>query len=304
MIRENGIKAIASIMRVTPSVRGKHRLGKLLERYVLGPDKWKKPACIIPMKAGYKMHVDVRSATNNGSFWTGNYDTELITKLCNLFEENWTVLDIGGNIGYYTVPFARKLKQLNGKLLTFEPVSTNFKALNQNIELNDVQGIVSAYKMALGNEEGTITMNITEEGDSSNAYIANDNITSVRTFRSEQAPMHRLDDFIKSHPIQGCDFIKVDIEGAEIFLFQGAPELLAKYKPVVYGEFNPYFMSRFGFTFLDVWKLFSIHGYECYQQQGKSPWFKAATPAERTANVLLIPPGYDKKKLEGLLLNQ
>ena len=303
MIRENGIKAIASIMRAIPSVRGKHRLGKLMERYVLNSRKWEKPVCVIPMKAGYKMQVDARSSTNNGSFWTGNYDTDLISKLCDLFEKNWTVLDIGGNIGYYTVPFAKTLKQLNGKLMAFEPVSSNFKALNYNIELNKVQDSVSTFKVALGNEEGSITMNITEEGDSSNAYVANENITAIRTFRSEQAPMHRIDNFIKSHPIQRCDFIKVDIEGAEIFLFQGAPELLAKYKPVVYGEFNPYFLSRFGFSFHDVWKLFSIYGYECYQQQGKSSWFKAVTPADKTCNVLLIPPGFDKRKLEGLLLN-
>lgn len=298
------LKYSSFVLRKLPHFRGKHKLGKLFEKIILPFRTWKKSVVVIRMKNGLLMQIDAKSKTHNGAFWTGEYDDSIIKKLSALFDQNWIVLDVGGNIGYYAVAFARELKRLNGILYVFEPVKQNFITLRSNLLLNDLGNNSFTFPLALGNERGSIDVNITEEGETSNAYIVKGNFKVGESTRSEKVVIERLDDFANSNGITGCDFIKIDIEGAEIFFMQGGVKFIEKFRPIIYGEFNSYFLKRFGYTFLDVWGIIENLGYDCYVQEDRKALFTFAIPNEDSENLLLVPKEYQKEKIRHLIKNR
>jgi hypothetical protein len=80
------------------------------------------------------------------------------------------------------------------------------------------------------------------------------------------ATMVRLDDWAKSERIERCDFIKIDIEGAELLAFRGGIETLRKCRPIILGEFSPYWMAQIGQSFADVAAFFNVLDY-CYYRE-------------------------------------
>ncbi len=62
----------------------------------------------------------------------------------------------------------------------------------------------------------------------------------------------------------GVDFIKCDVEGSELFVYQGGLETLKKYKPVVFSEMLRKWSAKFGYHPNDIIALFKNIGYQCY----------------------------------------
>jgi FkbM family methyltransferase len=292
-MQEQLLKVFAATLRSLPQFRGKYRLGMMLQNRLMGNRTYRKPQVVVKMKEGFKMPIDVRSDMDFSAFWTAKYDTELINKFCSLFQEGWTVLDIGSNIGYYSIPFARKMEQLQGHVYSFEPLSTNFDALNQAIALNACQAI-STYKIGIGQEKGTLGIALTEKGATGNAVLTNEVLIKERGFEPiESVAIEALDDFYVEQNIQSCDFIKVDIEGAEIYFLRGAKQTIEKYRPIIYGEFNAYFMEKNGESFREAWDYFTGIDYDIYKQETShlrtTRFFKLDAYRERLADVLFIP---------------
>ncbi len=294
------ISSIASVLRGLPDFRGKHRLGKTIESVTGTINKWEDTEVKIKMKDGFYMTIDVRSGTHHGTFWTGNYDSALIRKLITLLSPDDIILDIGSNIGCYAVPFAKYLKAAGGKgkVYCFEPVHANFAALSKNIEDNLLKEQAVLYNNALGEKDGVIEMLITEKGKTSNAVMNLDkDYAATGNFINELAPVKKMDDFYVNENIPGCNFIKIDIEGAEIFFMQGGIGFLDKFRPLIYGEFNSYFLEKFGYSFMDIWSLMEPLGYSCYKQIGKKSFFEPVQPKKGLNNILLVPPGYNTQQL-------
>ena len=92
--------------------------------------------------------------TEQFSYWTGTYDNKVISKLSSCFTKGCIVLDVGANIGFYTVPFCSQTEETGrGHVYAFEPVNSNFERLVSNISLNNIETTVSAHCLALGDDE-------------------------------------------------------------------------------------------------------------------------------------------------------
>jgi hypothetical protein len=65
-------------------------------------------------------------------------------------------------------------------------------------------------------------------------------------------PVVRLDDWTREHGITRCDLMKLDIEGAELMMLRGAEGFIARTRPLIFGEFEAYWLTTFGSSFLDV----------------------------------------------------
>lgn len=193
------------------------------------------------MRLGYRMSVDLRSRTEVFAYYTGRYDTDLIAAALRVLPRAGGVaVDVGANVGFWSVPFAQR-----GTAHAYEPVPGNVASLHRNAELNDVQDRLHIHPVGLSDQAGTAT--ITLRGDfqrgaaTGNASIViEDSDHSDRRFDTIDITLDTLD----NHALTQIDVMKVDIEGQEDRFLHGARNSLAQFRPVIWIEWNPVYYER------------------------------------------------------------
>ncbi len=152
----------------------------------------------------------------------------------DLIEPTDTIVDIGANLGYFSKTFSRLVPQ--GKLVSIEPVKPFFETLNYFI---GSKSNVKIYNCALGNEEGTITMVMPE----SNGMIRTGLPHIASSEEEKQAHKTHDVELIKGSKLLGSldkiDYIKCDIEGYEVVVFNEIKSVIEKQKPTVQIEIGP-----------------------------------------------------------------
>ncbi|CAN1209215.1 Methyltransferase FkbM domain-containing protein [Tumidithrix helvetica PCC 7403] len=283
--------SIASLLRNTLYFRGKRHLGNTIGNLMTNFDSDQECISIIRMQDGSKMQLDIRSRTEQWSYWNGNYDNDIISRLSNCLKERCIVFDVGANIGFYSVGLGRRLQQLNGLLYAFEPVKSNFDRLTTNITLNNLEEIVLAYNIALGDHEGFIQMSMENENNAKtgNAVMVKGEIQNNYFGANSTARLTQIDTFVKEQKIERCDLIKIDVEGAEVMFLHGAISFLSKTRPIIYGEFNNYFLPRFGHSFLDVIDIVSPWNYRYFCQIKSGQFIEIKQPKPDLEHILLAP---------------
>ncbi|MCX5980773.1 MAG: FkbM family methyltransferase [Nostocales cyanobacterium LacPavin_0920_SED1_MAG_38_18] len=284
---------IASFSRHTPYIRGKFRLGKIISHLLSNYNNDQECITIIEMRDKSLMQLDVRSGTEQWPYWTGSYDDEIISKLSGCLKENCVVLDVGANIGLYSVALGNRLKALNGKIYAFEPVKNNFDRLIKNIALNKLEAVVLAHEIALGDQEGFIEMAMASDNNSltGNAVMVKGGISRdfFKININNKAHLKKLDTFGKEQKIETCHLIKIDVEGAEVMFLRGAISFIGQHRPIIYGEFNNYFLPQFGSSFLDVVNLLQPLKYRFFKQISNAGFIEVFDPKADSENMLLTP---------------
>jgi len=130
------------------------------------------------------------------------------------------IIDAGTYIGTFTI-YSAKLTGENGKVIAFEPDKSNYNKLLKNIELNKVNNIITINK-GLWNKNEVIEFDYREDEGSMIAECINGKIKG----KIVNCEFVRLDDELKKIGINKVDFIKMDIEGAEIEAIEGCREML------------------------------------------------------------------------------
>ena len=130
-----------------------------------------------------------------------------------LFEETLkpgdSVLDIGANVGYFTV-LGAKLVGPQGKVFAFEPEPSNYDVLLKNLELNGHMNVITLPK-AVSNQKGTAEL-IISDLDSGFHSLAHLNLPERGTVTVETIT---IDDFMEENGWPQIDLVKMDIEGGE-----------------------------------------------------------------------------------------
>lgn len=168
------------------------------------------------------------------------------------------VVDIGANIGYYTLIFAR-LVGPNGKVYAFEPDPNNFELLRANIEANGYKNVVLEQKAVL-NKLGEAKLHISfgNNGDH-RLYDSNDGRSSILV------EVVALDEYFKYRE-RAIDFIKMDIQGAEPGAFSGMRSLVQDNDNLkLTTEFWPAGLQRFGVTGADYLKMLENSSFYLYE---------------------------------------
>lgn len=132
-------------------------------------------------------------------------------------------LDIGANIGIYSLPMSDKFK----KIYAFEPHPDNQGSLEDNIKRYNKTNIEIVPK-CVSNETGTIILNTNPYnigGHTLNKRVATHEEWGFAGSQAIEVPAITLDEFCKDLDVA---FMKIDIEGAEDFVFTGANEVLSR----------------------------------------------------------------------------
>jgi FkbM family methyltransferase len=168
--------------------------------------------------------------------------------------------DIGANVGQFTRELA-VLAGSDGHVYSFEPVGNNFRILTTMISLAKLRNVTPLH-MAVGSEGGTRTMVIPTTDSFAGYYLAHFDDNGSEAGRRETVPTATLDELLSSETISALDFIKCDVEGAELDVLRGAATLIRNTKPGFMIE-----VSRA--TSADCFAFLHDLGYVAYVYDGK-----------------------------------
>lgn len=235
---------------------------------------------LITNKIGRQMWV-----WDSDSFYTqrlqaGPYQKQNLIHLRELCPTPRKILDIGMNIGMNTWEYATFAQEVHG----FEPVPGTYQVALDNIALNKnhqdsnlgwwknpdkswaslaVAGTINTYNVALGPTAGSVEMHI-KKNDGHNR-VANDNYTKLNGkpvkvntgYQRVQVPQLTLD----SYNFTDVDIIKIDVEGYELQVLEGAVNTIAQNRPIVQIECVEIQPRAFGKTINDLMDYFTSKNY-------------------------------------------
>lgn len=188
----------------------------------------------------------IKIATNQTSyltqllFWNGYKNFEYSALFEKLAKDTHTFLDIGSNIGYYSLLGLKSNPKL--KAYAFEPALGPKHFLKRNIDLNNFNENLIHIDTALSNENGSIdfyevankkytylTHNLAGEGNAGTK-------TTSRNFIKNTVTSQTLNEFVLNENLSQIDLIKIDTEGTEIEILTSGIQILKEHQPIVICE--------------------------------------------------------------------
>lgn len=188
----------------------------------------------------------------------GEYEDKLWNLTAKQINSPRTILDIGGNVGYFSLYFSKLFP--SAQFHCFEPVPSTYENMLKNLKINDTVNIKS-YNIGLTNKKQTMEMFFNPEGCGSSSL---QNLLEAPCTKKILAEFSTLDAFVEENNIQGIDFIKCDVEGAEKFVYEGGLNTLRKYKPIIFSEMLRKWAAKFDYHPNDIIVLLKEIGYSCY----------------------------------------
>ncbi|AFZ27943.1 methyltransferase, FkbM family [Cylindrospermum stagnale PCC 7417] len=222
-----------------------------------------------------RCHPDGYSAAT--ALYCGLYDYDEMNFLLRYLRTGDSFLDIGANVGIYTLLAASKIK--SGSIYSFEALPKNYTRLKENLTLNQFWQ-VKPYAIAISDFTGNTGLNLAE-GDSMPF------ITSNVTKNTITVPTDTLDNLLPAEIIPELTLVKMDIEGAELLAMKGAISLLKQQLHQVWiMEINDA-VNNFGYQKQDIVNFLQEYGYGLYTYNPVTNQVYAITLEQQQGNNVL-----------------
>tara|TARA_B110000438_G_scaffold155886_1_gene149572 strand:+ start:1420 stop:2289 length:870 start_codon:yes stop_codon:yes gene_type:complete len=206
---------------------------------------------------GSKMYLDPGDSLDlsiNGVY--GELDTKIIR---DNIKEGDIVIDIGANIGYFTLIFAQ-LAGTTGKVFAFEPEPKNFELLQKNVKVNDYSNTINE-NYAVSDSNGNVSLFLAKNGIVGHRISNFDiNLNSILVKKIT------LDDyFTKLNLIDKINFVKIDVEGFEFGVLKGMTRIIEKSKNLkLFLEFNRVGIEAAGFDPKEILDFLYKNNFKIY----------------------------------------
>lgn len=184
----------------------------------------------VSMNAGFPLYLRKGCEYSRKRFVYRVAEVKELTFLEQFDFSNLVCLDVGANIGYWTIYLSKKLGAK--KVYGFEPDPILFSILKKNLTLNEVESVVFPNQCAIGQDENELILYHCPENSGDNRPYFVDGRSSV------SVPCTTIDDYAEKNNIARVDFIKMDIQGGEANALQGAINVLQRDRPVLMVEFS------------------------------------------------------------------
>lgn len=161
--------------------------------------------------------------------------------LQSITKTGMTVVEGGANKGITTVALAKTAGQ-NGRVYAFEPVPEYYDNLQDALLRNGVEN-VNTFKLALGKKSERISFYKREGGSG---------ITSEKGGERLWVESVTLNDFIIVEEVEKIDLLNLDCEGSELYVFEGASEVLKNDHPLIFCEIHHDYLRELGQTAYNV----------------------------------------------------
>lgn len=184
----------------------------------------------------------------------------------NVDINNFTMIDIGANIGGFTILMSKEITSSNFNVHLFEPNPDLVPVLEENINrLRSSNAAVKPVinKVAVGDKRTTLPLQIcsSHSGLATLAPADNSYDTSI------DVDVIVLDDYLDGTNIDRIDLIKIDVESYEPSVLRGALNTLQRFRPVLYLEYSSEWFQHFDIGFLQsLFKDLNELNYSFYRE--------------------------------------
>jgi len=216
-------------------------------------------------KDGFTFFMDNNDTTSVQIFsQKESYEEGTGKILKRLLKKNMNVINIGANIGYFTVIIAKLVEPL-GKVFALEPLPTTVYLLKKNILANNCTN-VKAFSKAISNFSGKADLCIAPSNVHN--FIAKNGKPSYKKIKVETIT---IDDFVQQQNSH-IDFIMMDAEGSEKYAFEGMIKTLENNpKLQIISEYNPFTFELAGTSgkdFVDLCEKLQLDTYLINEKNG------------------------------------
>jgi FkbM family methyltransferase len=216
-------------------------------------------------------------------------------------KKGMVVLDVGANEGYYTL-LASKCVGPSGRVIGFEPSPRERRRLRMNLWVNHCIN-VRVEGLAIGSVEGRVNFHVVEGAETGCNSLRPPDIQGKT--RPVQVAVATLDQFLRRNAIQRIDFIKMDIEGAELSALQGAAGLLRTLpRPLLLIEVFEIRTRPWGYSAGDLVKMIVEAGYLLYRPIGNGDLETLDPSQDRFDTNLVVVPKERVSEIAGFLFAQ
>lgn len=180
---------------------GKNTFGKSIKKFLVENSKTNEIVV-----NGCKMKLDKNDVMQMSLFDYEPIETDIVK---SNVKENDIVVDIGANIGYYTLLMGK----LGANVSSYEPEPQNFELLQSNVILNNFSSNVNLYNKAVSNFNGTSKLILSEHS------------TGQHKLDSNRFGKRSIDVEVIKLDLEKIDFAKIDVEGTELHVLEGMKKL-------------------------------------------------------------------------------
>ncbi len=185
----------------------------------------------------------------------GTFETRLTRRIWRLARRGGLLVDVGANYGYYSLLWAAA--RPDNRVVALEASPRNIGPLSANIGRNRCAARIAVVPAAAGRESGTVTLDLGPPDQTGWGGIA-----AAGAAHTALVPAVRLDDLAATRGIERIDVLKIDVEGADGWVLQGAEDLLRRRRVAqIFFERNDPRMTALGIAFADTERLLAAVGY-------------------------------------------
>jgi len=182
----------------------------------------------------------------------------------------WTVVEIGANLGYFTNLF-QALVGTNGQVHAFEPVPSTFQQLQSSLPKGSDH--CTLYNLGTAKVAGEVIFHIPLNDHGQATMSPHDCKTwKKREIEEVMCTVIKLDEFEPISSLAKIEFIKIDVEGAELPSLQGAESILRKHKPILFVEMCKAWIKSFHYTPKELDTFLTSIGYSNFKVVDKTPF--------------------------------
>jgi FkbM family methyltransferase len=289
-------RRFAAQWRKLPNFRGKVRIAKELKTK-LGLDNHHIIETVnLSIPARYCATLDLHSWHEFVTFVDGTFEEGTVRFLTKCYDGSGCFLDIGANIGLISLPFANLVDPSNSSESPFifcvEAVRSNYERLLDNIKLNRRDKAVVAIGEGVGDCQKSIEIqvegNLTDAAGTGTANILADG-TDYPCERIKLT-ITTLDKLIEIGKIpDNCSLIKIDVDGYDLFVLQGAKKLLSSSRPIIFGEFNSHCLAWHGHSHRNVAEYVKEFDYDVFWKSPDDWEFFCLENQKIDQDLLLVP---------------
>lgn len=231
------LAARAAAVLPTPLRRGLYRLGPAT-RWLRGlltraaPQGLTEVAVAAGPLAGARLALDLRAEKD---LWLGTYEPPLLEAAAALVRPGDVVYDVGANLGYLTLLFAR-LAGPAGRVLAFEPLPANLARLRRNLALNGLEQRVQVVEAAVAGRAGRLRFLVHDSGGMGKLEGAAGRDEHYR--QTIAVASVDLDTFVFRRRSPPPQVVKLDVEGGEVLALPGMRRVLAQVRPALLLELH------------------------------------------------------------------
>lgn len=219
--------------------------------------KWRKLFAVAPLAPcpNVSMYGLIPGDTISGNIaFNGFYELELSREIARLSREGTLFVDVGANMGYFSLLWAGLNPR--GRAIAFEAAPRNIKLAARNIEQNGLADRIMLIPKAAGHKAGTIHFNTGPIDQTGWGGVSNE-----RSADCIEVPLVRLDEEL---PDSMIDVLKIDVEGADTWVLYGCERLLKKRQiRKIFFEQNGARMAELGIGESEARDFLVSVGYTC-----------------------------------------